>query len=164
MSETLADSTFEALVGDARGLPFEEASLDVALLLGPLYHLAEREGRLRALGEATRVVKPGGWVFAAAIPRLARLAATSGGFGAPRGWEDLVEHGSSPAVGRFPGGHFHTSRELAGELSDAGLPEVEVVGVEGPAGLALEQLAEADEELHRAALTVARAVGGQPGV
>ena len=156
--------TFEALVGDARGLPFEEASLDVALLLGPLYHLAAREDRLWALGEAIRVVKPGGWVFAAAIPRLARLAAMSGGAGVPRGWEDLIEHGSSPAVGRFPGGHFHTSAELAGELSDAGLLEVEVVGVEGPAGLALEQLTEADDDLHRAALTIARAVGGQPGV
>ncbi|MFD4325386.1 class I SAM-dependent methyltransferase [Nocardioides sp. NPDC058538] len=99
----------EPLVGDARGLPFEEASLDVALLLGPLYHLAEREDRLRALGEAIRVVKPGGWVIAAAIPRLARLVAMSGGAGVPRGWKDLIEHGSSPAVGRFPGGHFHTS-------------------------------------------------------
>lgn len=156
--------TFEALVGDARALPFEDSSLDVAMLLGPLYHLAEREDRLRVLREAIRVVKSGGWVFGAAIPRLARLAAMSGGAGVPRGWEDLIEHGSSPAAGRFPGGHFHTSAELGGELSDAGLLEVEVVGVEGPAGLALEQMTAADEELHRAALTIARAVGGQPGV
>lgn len=155
---------FEALVGDARGLPFEDSSLDVALLLGPLYHLADREDRLRVLREAIRVVRPGGWIFAAAIPRLARLAAMSGGAGVPPGWEDLIEHGSSPAAGRFPGGHFHTSAELAGELRDAGLLEVEVVGVEGPAGLALEQMTEADEELQRAAMTIARAVGGQPGV
>ncbi|MBC7278984.1 bifunctional 2-polyprenyl-6-hydroxyphenol methylase/3-demethylubiquinol 3-O-methyltransferase UbiG [Nocardioides sp.] len=164
VEQARAYGTFEALVGDARGLPIEDSSVDVALLLGPLYHLAERADRLRALEEATRVVRSGGWVFAAAIPRLARLAALSGGAGMPRGWEDLIEHGTSPAGGRFPGGHFHTSAELVGELSDAGMLEVEVVGVEGPAGLALEQLAEADEDLRRAALTLARAVGGQPGV
>lgn len=156
--------TFEALVGDARRLPFEEGSLDVALMLGPLYHLAERDDRLLALREAIRVVQSGGWVFAAAIPRLARLTAVSGAAGLPRGWQALIESGSSPAGGRFPGGHFHTCAELAAELSDVGLLEVEVVGIEGPAGLALEHLTEIDEGLHRAALTVARAVGGQPGV
>lgn len=156
--------TFEALVGDARELPFEDSSLDVALLLGPLYHLADREDRLRALREAIRVVRSGGWIFGAAIPRLARLAALSGGAGVPRGWDDLIEHGSPPAGGRFPGGHFHTSAELSAELRDAGLLEVEVVGAEGPAGLALEQMTEVDEELHRSALIMARAVGGRKGV
>jgi SAM-dependent methyltransferase len=164
VEQARAYGTFEALVGDARWLPLEDSSVDVALLLGPLYHLAERADRLRALGEAIRVVQPGGWVFAAAIPRLARLIAISGGAGMPRGWEDLIAHGSSPAGGRFPGGHFHTSAELAGELTETGLLQIEVVGVEGPAGLALEQLTEADDDLHRAALTLARAVGGQPGV
>lgn len=164
VEQARASGTFEALVGDARGLPLEECSVDVAMLLGPLYHLAEDEDRLRVLREAIRVVRPGGWVFAAAIPRPARLAALSGGVGMPRGWVDLIEHGISPAGGRFPGGHFHTSAELAGELSAAGMLEVEVVGVEGPGGLALEQLTEADEDLRRAALTLARAVGGQPGV
>ncbi|MER7608751.1 class I SAM-dependent methyltransferase [Nocardioides sp. NPDC127503] len=156
--------TFEALVGDARGLPFEDSSLDVVLLLGPLYHLADREDRLRVLHEAIRVVRPGGWVFAAAIPRLARLAAITGGAGLPRGWEDLIGRGVAPAGGRFPGGHFHTGAELAAELSESGLLQVEVVGVEGPAGLALEQLTEIDPEVYSAALTVARAVAGQRGV
>lgn len=164
VEQARAYGTFEALVGDARGLPFEDSSLDVVLLLGQLYHLAEREDRLRVLREAARVVEAGGWVFAAAIPRMARLAAIAGGAGLPRGWEDLIEHGTSPAGGRFPGGHFHTSAELYAELSEAGLLQVEVVGVEGPAGLALEQLTEVDPELYSAAMTVERAVGGQPGV
>ncbi|MEU0315504.1 class I SAM-dependent methyltransferase [Nocardioides sp. NPDC006273] len=164
VEQARAYGTFEALVGDARGLPLEDRSVDVALLLGPLYHLSEREDRLRALREAIRVVRPGGWVFAAAIPRLARLAALSGGAGMPRGWEDLIEHGTSPAGGRFPGGHFHTGAELAAELNESGLLQVEVVGVEGPAGLAFEQLTEIDPELYSAALTVARAVAGQRGV
>ena len=156
--------TFEALVGDARGLPFEDGSLDVVLLLGPLYHLAERDERLRVLHEAIRVTRPGGWVFAAAIPRLARLAAITVGADLPRGWEDLIERRFAPSGGRFPGGHFHTGAELAAELSESGLLQVEVVGVEGPAGLALEHLTEIDPELYSAALTMARAVAGQRGV
>ena len=46
--------------GDARALPFADASADALLLLGPLYHLQERADRLRALREAARVLRPGG--------------------------------------------------------------------------------------------------------
>ena len=41
--------------------------------LGPLYHLIERTDRLRALSEARRVLRPGGWVFVAGISRYAAL-------------------------------------------------------------------------------------------
>ena len=34
-------------------------------MLGPLYHLPDAEDRVRALTEAWRVLKPGGWLFAA---------------------------------------------------------------------------------------------------
>src|SRR5204862_5703302 len=60
-----------ARVGDARGLDEPDASFDAVLLLGPLYHLPERDDRLAALREARRVVRPGGQVFAAAISRCA---------------------------------------------------------------------------------------------
>jgi ubiquinone/menaquinone biosynthesis C-methylase UbiE len=43
-----------AAVGDARELPVADSSFDAVLLLGPLYHLQEREDRLRALDEARR--------------------------------------------------------------------------------------------------------------
>ena len=49
-----------AQVADARSLPFADASADAVLMLGPLYHLTAREDRLRALGEALRVLRPGG--------------------------------------------------------------------------------------------------------
>src|SRR5205823_11366909 len=62
-----------AEVGDARRLAFEEASFNAVLLLGPLYHLTERQDRLTALAGARRVVEPGGPVFAAAISRFASL-------------------------------------------------------------------------------------------
>ena len=46
--------------GDARDLhALETAGFDAALLMGPLYHLVEAEGRARALRELARVLKPG---------------------------------------------------------------------------------------------------------
>jgi SAM-dependent methyltransferase len=63
-------------IGDARRLDDADGSADAVLLLGPLYHLVEKDDRLRALAEARRVVRPGGVVVAAAIghamPRAGR--------------------------------------------------------------------------------------------
>ena len=49
-----------AEVGDARHLAQPDSSADAVLLLGPLYHLVEREERLACLREARRVLRPGG--------------------------------------------------------------------------------------------------------
>lgn len=160
--------TFEAVVGDARDLQFEDASFDVALLFGPLYHLAARETRLQALTEASRVTRSGGWLLASAIPRLARHAQMTLREGVPQpyppDWVGLLERGEPPQFGRFPGAHFHTADELERELLDTGLLDVAVCAIEGPDGLALEQLPSVDEALHQAALSVVRAVGHLPGV
>jgi hypothetical protein len=43
-----------AKVGDARNLAWPDASVDVVLLLGPLYHLIEKADRALALPEARR--------------------------------------------------------------------------------------------------------------
>lgn len=51
----------------------DTASCDVVLLLGPLYHLCAPAERAQAVGEAARVLKPGGVLCAAAINRLAYL-------------------------------------------------------------------------------------------
>ncbi len=48
----------DAVVGDARQLPYPEASADAILLLGPLYHLTEYSDRVKALQETARVLKP----------------------------------------------------------------------------------------------------------
>lgn len=44
---------------------FADNSYDVTLLLGPMYHLFTEEEKLAALGEAVRVTKKGGIIFAA---------------------------------------------------------------------------------------------------
>jgi SAM-dependent methyltransferase len=164
-----AIGTFEAICGDARVLDFPANSFDAALLFGPLYHLADRRDRARALHEAARVVRPGGWVFAAVIPRYVAHASLVLGHEVPHpypdAWIGLLEHGSFPLQAEgFPGVHFHTSEELEEELTDAGLTDVEVLGIEGPTGLAFEMLVEADDRLHDAAMTIARATAAVPGV
>ena len=44
---------------------FADESFDAVLLFGPLYHLYTKEDKLTVLGEAKRVLKPDGHIFAA---------------------------------------------------------------------------------------------------
>ena len=44
---------------------FEDDTYDITLILGPLYHLFTEEDKMKALGEAVRVTKKGGVIFAA---------------------------------------------------------------------------------------------------
>jgi ubiquinone/menaquinone biosynthesis C-methylase UbiE len=60
-------------VGDARELEYQTESADVVLLFGPLYHLLDKQDRLRCLREAYRVLKPNGLLFAVGISRYALL-------------------------------------------------------------------------------------------
>ena len=54
------------LQGNACDLPFlQDASFDLVLLLGPMYHLFTEDDKKRALTEALRVLKPGGVLFTA---------------------------------------------------------------------------------------------------
>lgn len=131
-----------AAVGDARALEFADGSFDAVLVLGPLYHLVEREERLRALAEAARVARSGAVIAAAAISRYAGLL----DFGAHGGLtdatvplvQDVISTGRhDPRLG-FTTAYVHRPEELSGELVDAGLADVAVYGVEGPAGPALD--------------------------
>lgn len=160
-----AVGTFTAEVGDARALRAADATFDAVLLAGPLYHLATRDDRLRALREALRVLRPGGVVLAAGITRsIATMdVVLSRRFTALPGPEltRLLETGEPAEAldrdeGGFPGAHFHTAAELADELTTAGFRDARVVGVEGPGSLALEFL-RPDDDVVAAALVLARA-------
>jgi 2-polyprenyl-3-methyl-5-hydroxy-6-metoxy-1,4-benzoquinol methylase len=149
-SRAAATPAIEAAWGDARQLPSPDHSFDVALLFGPLYHLTARPGRLRALQEAIRVVRPGGLIFIAAISRFASLFdGLSRGFLFDAEFRHMVETDLADGQHRNPGQHpgwfttayFHRPEELEGECRDAGLDVVAIHGVEGLAGW-LPQLAE----------------------
>ncbi len=52
--------------GNAKNLDmFQDDTFDITLLLGPMYHLYTVAEQKQALGEAIRVTKPGGIIFAA---------------------------------------------------------------------------------------------------
>jgi 2-polyprenyl-3-methyl-5-hydroxy-6-metoxy-1,4-benzoquinol methylase len=52
---------------------FADGSFDVALCMGPLYHLILEDDRQRVVSELLRVLKPGGMVFTAFLNRLQTL-------------------------------------------------------------------------------------------
>ena len=131
-----------ARAADARSLPFADASADAVLLLGPLYHLTEREDRLRALGEALRVLRPGGLVFAAAISRFASFVDGLRGplFEDPafagvvaRDLRDGQHRNETGNARYFTTAFFHHPAELAEEIAVSGLLLVDLFAVEGPA-------------------------------
>jgi len=162
------DTGLRAQQGDARNLPFSDAAFDATLLLGPLYHLASHNDRTLALAEAMRVTRPGGWVFAAGLSRFIAFAAASLGAPVPEPypaeWIELLAMGTPPRGLRFPAAHFHTAEELQAEVEQSGLTEVEVLGIEGPAGVFLEGLPASAASLSAAALDLARAAGPARGI
>lgn len=132
-----------ATVGDARRLDRADASVDAALLLGPLYHLTERGDRVAALAEARRVLRPGAVLAVAAISRFASTYdGLLRGHLDELGFEAIVERDVREGQHRnptrrpqwFTTAYFHLPDELAEEVGDAGLLLHAVLAVEGPAG------------------------------
>jgi SAM-dependent methyltransferase len=163
-----------ASVGDACALSWEADPVDAVLLLGPLYHLTDREDRLQALREAHRVLKAGGVLLAAGIsrfallfdglrrgllrdPLIAQLAEddfTTGHHKNPTGkWEFFMET------------FFHLPDELRSEVALGGFTVTGVYGIEGPTWLLpdLDAWWE-DAELRERLLRIARNVEAEPSL
>ena len=166
----LAAGRFSATVGDARGLREADASWDAVLLLGPLYHLLERDERIAALREARRVLRPRGMLAAAGISRFASLLdGFLRGLLDDAGWaivEADLAHGEHRPVGRtvelFTTAYFHRPDELRGEVEEAGFVVDALFGVEGPAWSRPD--AAVDEQTFVTMLRMARAVEQEPAI
>jgi SAM-dependent methyltransferase len=159
-----------ARAGDARALPVQDASYDVVLLLGPLYHLPERADRVRALSEARRVVRPGGLVVAATINRFAGL-------------HDLLKHElyftaqhrprvdretqegrhDSQDGGLFTTAYFAQPHEAPEEFTETGLTVEGQYGLEGVAWLmgGIEDWLD-DPDRREAVLAATRRIESEP--
>ena len=136
-----------ARVGDARSLDQADGSANTVLLMGPLYHLTDRSDRLAALGEAHRVLKPGGVVIAKAINRFASLldGLTEGYIDDPdfvpilrRDLVDGQHRGLADDVGYFTTGYFHRPEELEAEVREAGFEPLGTYAVQGPGAAATD--------------------------
>jgi SAM-dependent methyltransferase len=161
-------------VGDARALEAPDEGAEVVLLLGPLYHLTDPRDRIRALREAARVLKPGGWLFAAAISRWASAldGLSRDLFDDPRfativddDLRDGVHCNPTERLDYFTTAYFHRPTELADEVREVGLGLSGLYGVEGP-GWILPDISDRMAAPHRRAalLRVARMLESEPAI
>jgi ubiquinone/menaquinone biosynthesis C-methylase UbiE len=161
-------------VGDARATHFADAMADVVLLLGPLYHLTVEEDRVRALREAARVLKPGGWIFAAAISRwassldgLIRDLFQDPAFIAivEQDLRDGQHRNTTGRIDYFTTAYFHRPEDLHAEAVAAGFDVEGVFGIEGP-GWLLQDVGERlkDDRRREDLLRVARTFESEPSL
>lgn len=166
-----AHAGIRAELGDARKLTQTDASVDAVLLMGPLYHLVDLGDRMSSLGEARRVLRPGGWLFAAAISRYAALLDLFVRLG--RLYEPEVFRLAKDSVADgifrqseenpFTTAYFHLPSELQKEVSDAGFRISAVLNIEGP-GFLLRDFDDSwsDPSRRQTILEVARLLEDKP--
>jgi ubiquinone/menaquinone biosynthesis C-methylase UbiE len=166
-----AGPSYTVAWGDARDLASGDASFDVVLLLGPIYHLPKATDRQTALAEAVRVTRPGGFVICAAISRFASLLdGLEGGLLTDPHWSASVntdvqtgEHANpSRHPDLFTTAYFHRPEELQAEVLAAGLSNVRTYGIEGPGGLLWPRWDNPDDRT--SIMRVARLLESEPSV
>jgi ubiquinone/menaquinone biosynthesis C-methylase UbiE len=135
-----AKKPFKAILGEAQKLDFPDNFADVVILHGPLYHLQQKEQRIKALTEAKRILKPGGMVLGFAINHSAStIAALLNGFIHAPEIFDMCKQELTTGIhtppknmpGVLPSAYFHRPDELKNELEEAGLTYLDTYPVEG---------------------------------
>ncbi len=131
-------------LGDARALRFSSMSADAVLLLGPLYHLVDKNDRLLVLSEAYRVLRKGGVMIAAGISRFASMLDSffEDRFRNPV-HRDIVQNDLETGYHRnvtddlkyFTDAYLHRPEALSAEAVEAGFQHRATLAVEGPAWL-----------------------------
>jgi ubiquinone/menaquinone biosynthesis C-methylase UbiE len=127
-------------LGDARKLPYVDEQFDMVLLFGPLYHLQEKDDRIKSIKEAKRVLKKNGVLLAATITRYASLL---DGF-----WQGFIDDPAFENILKqdledgnhfnpvnhpmyFTDAHFHTQKEIEEEFTTGGFSEINTIAIEG---------------------------------
>ena len=161
-------------VADARHLPSANESVKLVLLLGPLYHLVDREDRVAALREAARVLEPGGVVIAAGISRWASaLDGLVRDLYADERFTRIVERdvadgqhrNTTERVDYFTTAYFHRPEDLRAEVSQAGFEVRGLYGIEGPAWILADVTTRLADPARRAALLkVCRLLESEPSL
>lgn len=127
---------------DARSLSYQDNSADLILLNGPLYHLPQKEDRLKVIKEAYRVLKKNGRLLAFTISRFAGLNyALSSGRVFEEDYYKMVyremqtgtRDNQDLKINTFHMAYFHLLEEIESELAAGGFDIVCSAGVVGPA-------------------------------
>ena len=146
----MQDCRFVAETGNALQVNRPDESADVVLLMGPLYHLRDREDRLQSLREAFRVLKKGGLLVAAGISMFSSMTWALSVYGEKKN-ENLVEFLDDPVFfnmikGEMTTGdhirpkeypkfiaeaYFTTSEEMKSEIAEVGFAVEKAIAVEG---------------------------------
>lgn len=133
-----AGVALSAVHGDGLDLPslFGNGDFDAVLMLGPLYHLLEREERQQALRGALSVLRANGLLFAAFVTRYASLRRDARlqpeRLRENRAYaERLLETGLHDRASDFTDSYFARPGDAAGEVESAGFELLELIGCEG---------------------------------
>ena len=146
----MQDCRFIAETGNALQVNRPDESADVVLLMGPQYHLRDREERLQSLREAFRVLKEGGLLVAAGISKFSSMTWALSVYGEKKK-QNLVEFIDDPVFFNMIKGemitgdhirpkeypkfiaesYFTTSEEMKTEISEAGFKMEKAIAVEG---------------------------------
>jgi ubiquinone/menaquinone biosynthesis C-methylase UbiE len=167
------DDRVEAIVeADARDLSgWPAETFDAVLALGPFYHLVDAGDRERAAAECRRVLRPGGRLFAAVMPRYAWLIEqllTWGSKAAPAG-QGVVREGRLSAAGpaAFTEAYLFRPEEVAPFFEARGFKTELLVASEGFLALVQEQVAELqerDEAAYESLLDMAAETAADPSI
>ena len=136
---------YEALTGDARKINKPDNSADMVILMGPLYHLQNREDRLLTLSEAKRVLKDGGILIAAGISKFSSATWALSVYGNGVDFIDdeiymnmirrEMKSGEHIRPKEYPyvisNAYFHTIDGLRDEITESGFIVKESTAVEG---------------------------------
>ena len=140
--------------GDATNLDIADEQFDMVLLLGPLYHLINKEERIKALSEAKRILKPGGFVLSAVISRYASLFdGFKRGLVADDRFEKILINDLNTGIhlnetenpDYFTTAYFHTPAEIKQEVIESGLQLKELIAMES-FGWIIENFKERSED------------------
>ena len=141
----MKDCNFIAETGDARHINRPDESADVVLMMGPLYHLRNREERLLALREAFRVLKKGGLLISTGISKFSSMTWALSVYGEKNDFLDdpvffnmikgEMSTGDHIRPKEYPKfiaeSYFTTSEKMKTEIIEAGYAVMKAIAVEG---------------------------------
>ena len=172
VSELVAEIT-EANVCDLSR--WGKGDFDVVLCLGPYYHLPNADDRQTATLEIARVLRPGGLLFVAMMPRIGFLRRTLAIPDESRRLREkdfvdqVIEEGvfENDIPGRFTSGYGFAPEEVEEFFDEYGFSKIGLYAAEGiTIGIqrSLHELAENDPETYKAALDLIVRTADEPSI